>query len=95
MAPRVLGVVPRVLLGVVPRVLGVVPKVLGVVPRVLGGRIGRRVRAVRTACSRRADAVRIVGTVAVRFESGRLQEQLKQLKWRKWLFRGSGLGLKD
>ena len=35
------------------------------------------------------DAVRIVGTVAVQFESGRLQERLKQLKWWKWLFRGS------
>ena len=35
-----------------------------------------------------------IGTVAVRFESGRLQERLKQLKWRKWLFRGSVLGLK-
>ena len=70
---------PRVL-GVVPRVLGVVPRVLRVVARVLGGPIGRR-----------ADAVRIVGIGAVRFESGRLQERLKQLRRRKWLFRGSVL----
>ena len=35
-----------------------------------------------------------IGTVAVQFESGRLQERLKQLKWQKWLFRGSVLGLK-
>ena len=47
--------------------------------------------AVRAPCGRRADAVRIVGTVAVWFESGRLQERLKQLKWQKWLFRGSVL----
>ena len=33
-----------------------------------------------------------IGTAAVRFESGRLQERLEQLKWRKWLFRGSVLG---
>ena len=49
-------------------------------PSPLGGRIGHR-----------ADAVRIVGTVTVQFESGRLQERLKQLRWRKWLFRGSVL----
>ena len=34
-----------------------------------------------------------IGTVAVRFESGRLQERPKQLKWQKRLFRGSVLGL--
>ena len=36
-----------------------------------------------------------IGIVAVRFESGRLQERLRQLKWRKWLFRGSVLGLEQ
>ena len=52
------------------------------------GVLGGASDAVRAPFARRADAVRIVGIVAVRFESGRLQERLK---WRKWLFRGSVL----
>ena len=66
---RVLGVVPGVQ-GVVPRVPGVVPRVLGVVPRVLGGRIGRRARAVRAPCGRRANSWYCSGPVRVREAAG-------------------------
>ena len=67
---------------VTPSVVGAVPSGVGTAPSILG---------VRGCTGRRARAVRIVGTVAARFESGRLQERLKQLRWRKWLFRGSVL----